>query len=51
MEQLHYTAPVYAAIGYSLGAWLPIRFSFPKSDAAVQSMRPSWRPATRNESP
>ena len=49
MEQLHYTAPVYAAIGYGLGAWLPIRFRFPKLDAAVQSMKPGWRPSTRNE--
>jgi len=49
MQQLHYTAPVYAAIGYSLGAWLPIGFRFPKLDAAVQSMKPGWRPSTRNE--
>jgi hypothetical protein len=46
MQQLHYTAPVYAGIGYALGAWLPIRFRFPKLDAAVQSMKPGWRPST-----
>lgn len=51
MEQLHYTAPVYAAIGYSLGAWLPIRFRFPNLDAAVQSLKPGWRPSTRNQLP
>ncbi|HJT00101.1 MAG TPA: hypothetical protein VJ756_13500 [Terriglobales bacterium] len=51
MQQLHYTAPVYAGLGYSLGAWLPIRFRFHKLDAAVQSMKPGWRPSTSHELP
>jgi len=49
IQQLHYTAPVYAACGYSLGTWLPIRFTFPKIDAAVQSMKPGRRPSTRDQ--
>ncbi len=51
MHQLHYTAPMYAGIGYSVGAWLAIRFRFPKLDAAVQSMKPGWRPSIRSELP
>jgi hypothetical protein len=43
MEQLRYTAPVYAAIGYSIGAWYAIRFRIPKLEAVLQHIKPSWR--------
>jgi hypothetical protein len=44
MEQLRYTAPAYAAIGYSIGTWLAIRFRISKLDAILRDIKPSWRP-------
>lgn len=44
MEQLRYTAPVYAAIGYGIGTWMAIRFRIPKLEAALRHIKPSLRP-------
>ena len=44
MEQLRYTAPVYAATGYGIGTWLAIRFRIPKLEAALRYIKPSLRP-------
>jgi hypothetical protein len=44
MAQLHFTAPLYAAIGYSLGTLLALRVPVPKLRSAIEKMRPSSSP-------
>jgi hypothetical protein len=43
LEQLRYTAPLYAALGYSVGAFLAMRHRIAKVEATLQRFRPSWR--------
>jgi hypothetical protein len=43
MHQLHYAAPAYAGVGYSIGVWLPIRFRFGKLDETLRAFKPRWR--------
>ena len=44
IEQLHFTAPVYAAIGYGTGAWLAIRSTGSGLSAALRELKPGIRP-------
>lgn len=44
MAQLHFTAPLYAAIGYSLGTLLALRVPMPKLRSAIEKIRPSYSP-------
>jgi hypothetical protein len=45
MEQLNFTAPLYAAIGYSLGTWLGMRFEIPKLTEAWRKAKPARTPS------
>jgi hypothetical protein len=44
VEQFRYTAPAYAAVEYSIGAWLSIRLRIPMLDGMLQKLKPKWRP-------
>lgn len=39
MQQLNFTAPVYAAIGYSIGTWFGMRCHVPKLTAALRKSK------------
>jgi hypothetical protein len=41
MQQLDFTAPVYAGIGYSVGTWLGMRYDIPNLTAAWRKSKPS----------
>ncbi len=41
MDQYHYTAPLYAAIGYSVGTLIGINMPTPKLHATLDLMKPS----------
>ena len=41
MQQLNFTAPVYAAIGYSVGTWLGIYCNIPNLTARWRELRPT----------
>jgi hypothetical protein len=43
MEQLNFTAPLYAAISYSIGTYLGIRYHVPKLTAALRKAKPTMR--------
>ena len=45
MQQLDFTAPVYAGIGYSLGTWLGMRYDIPNLTAAWRKSKPSLPPS------
>lgn len=45
MHQHHYTAPLYAAVGYGVGTSLAIHIRIPKLDGAFQRIKPNWRRA------
>ena len=44
MQQLNFTAPVYAAIGYGIGAWLGMRSAGSHFAAALHKLKPGMRP-------
>jgi hypothetical protein len=44
MQQLNFTAPVYAAVGYGLGAWVGIRSAGSQFAAAFRKLKPGIRP-------
>lgn len=39
MQQLNFTAPAYASIGYSVGTWLGINYRFPQLTTALRRRR------------
>jgi hypothetical protein len=41
MQQLNFTAPLYAGIGYSLGTWLGMRYDIPNLTAAWRRSKPT----------
>ena len=43
MEQLHFTAPVYAGIGYGIGTWLGMRYDVLKLTARWRKLKPTSR--------
>ena len=45
MQQLDFTAPVYAGIGYSLGTWIGMRYDIPNLTAAWRKSKPSLSPS------
>jgi hypothetical protein len=47
--QLRFTAPAYAGVGYSMGAWLGIRYEIPKVTEAWRKLRPTWRRTSNDQ--
>jgi|SRR3974390_2576035 len=43
MQQLNFTAPLYAAIGYSVGTWLGMHNYIPNLTAALRKAKPTLR--------
>ncbi len=41
MQQLNFTAPVYAATAYSIGTWLGMRYLIPSLTAALRKSKPT----------
>jgi hypothetical protein len=41
MQQLNFTAPFYAAIGYSVGAWLGMHWNIPSLTAGWRKLKPT----------
>ena len=43
MQQFNFTAPFYAAIGYSIGTWLGMRCDVPRLTTAWRNLKPTSR--------
>ena len=50
MAQLKFTAPFYAAAGYSIGAFIGMRSEVPRFTAAWRRLKPTLKPASPPQS-